>query len=954
MEAEGENTRPVGLVILVPHPGYEPPSDLDEASARAIWSAITAPWHPAILSLLGQLPEIEPIDAPSPPEPGRLRVIPEGMSDRVPEDGDGTDAALAPFVARGDRLEIVAGLRDRLTGSGEGGGLPPEDGGRGDELAGDFLALGTGWMWLRDLTAAMGHGDTLDADAFTRETLQGARAWAAKDWSGASGRLRAAFELLTQARERFYPMDAYAIEICLLDPSTPPQGLHRYVEDHVATTFLAPGMAIEALAKADPELIPAILRGVEGGWIDLIGGPYDEADEPLLPLESVFWRYRKGNEVYRQHFDDRGVETFARRRFGLYPQLPQIVQRFGFRFGLHTALDHGRFPIRSEAKRLWDAPDGSPLEVLNRVPLAGDRAASGLRLPWLLADSMNHDAAGTLVLAHWPEPVAGWVLDARRIASYSPLLARWVTVGDYFHYTDRPYETFRAKLDDYEYPYLRQSCGRPDSGPISRRARHHRLRARLDAASSLVALTTALAGPGADKPSGISPAEELLERSCHDEAESAIAEIERAGADRLAEILNAGEQAGRPGFLVINPTRWSRRAPVLLPYAAADLRPEGPLKAAQFLEDGTWGVVEVPAFGYAWVPRDSDPSLPMPEIGKLAVRDRVLTNGLIEAEIDVQTGGIRSLRGAGEPSARLAQRLVVAGAIGIDGQPGTSAMIGEGFDVDYAGPALVQAIATGRIEGPGGRILARYRQRFRLWALRPVLELDIELSEIDPDWAVRAGTADPWQHHLACRWAWSDPNASLRRTHFLGAFPTLSARPETPDAIEISAREARVTLGFGGLAHHQRHGARMLDTILLAGTESCRQFSFAIALDNDQPHAVAMGSILAPLVIPCDGGPPPQGTSGWFFHLDARSVIVTRAELVEEVEEGRGWGIAFHLMETAGHATRCRLRCFRDPTWARQTDFQGNLVVDLPIDGDAILIDLTPHEMVRIGVTLAE
>ena len=50
------------------------------------------------------------------------------------------------------------------------------------------------------------------------------------------------------------------------------------------------------------------------------------------------------------------------RRFGLYTQLPQFAKRFGFRFALHMGFDAGRFPIRSEVKRLWESPDASSLE----------------------------------------------------------------------------------------------------------------------------------------------------------------------------------------------------------------------------------------------------------------------------------------------------------------------------------------------------------------------------------------------------------------------------------------------------------------------------------------------------------------------------------------------------------------------------------------------------------------
>ena len=97
---------------------------------------------------------------------------------------------------------------------------------------------------------------------------------------------------------------------------------------------------------------------------------------------------------------------------------------------------------------------------------------------------------------------------------------------------------------------------------------------------------------------------------------------------------------------------------------------------------------------------------------------------------------------------------------------------------------------------------------------------------------------------------------------------------------------------------------------------------------------------------------PATGPTGWLFQLDHKGVAVTRVEFVDSAGDGRGWGLVFHLLETAGRAARCRLRLFRNPTWARQTDFQDELIVDLPIDDDAVLIDLTPHELARVEVTL--
>jgi alpha-mannosidase len=192
----------------------------------------------------------------------------------------------------------------------------------------------------------------------------------------------------------------------------------------------------------------------------------------------------------------------------------------------------------------------------------------------------------------------------------------------------------------------------------------------------------------------------------------------------------------------------------------------------------------------------------------------------------------------------------------------------------------------------------------------------------------------------------------LRRTVLLSPELTEAERPETPDAFDVSTRRQRTALLFGGLAHHRRHGARMLDTLLVAGRESARAFRLGVVLDLEHPFQAAADLTAPAYVVATDAGPPRTGPTGWLFHVDSRAVAVTRVEYVEATEEGRGWGLAFHMLETSGQPVRCRLRTFRPPSWARQTDFQGSIIVDLQTEGDAVPIDLTPHELARIEVTL--
>ena len=443
------------LIALVPFDGQEPPATVTDDLATGVWCAISALWHPSLLARADGLPRIESVDSPSPPGAREIRVIATGAGDRLPSGyrTQAEDARTALLESGLDRADLIAQIQARV---GAAGALEMIENEGMTTSAQVFLALGTVRWMLRELTVAMGHADALDHESLTRELLAGAHDWQIGDWASAVNRLRAGFEVLTQARERFYPVDAYLLDLCLLDPAVPAGSIVESLQNPIAISFIAQAKAIENLALQDPQRLAALQQAITDGWADVAGGTYSEEEEPLLPLESILWQYRRGNEVYRIHLDDRNAETFARRRFGLFVQLPQFAKRFGFRFALHLALDAGRFPVPPETKRLWESPDGSSLETLFRPPLAADRPAQGWFVPWRLAATMKNDHVAALPMVHWPQPVAPWYLDLRRAASYSPVLGRWTTLNDFFHLTDRPYEAFRPEPDQYRTPYLRR------------------------------------------------------------------------------------------------------------------------------------------------------------------------------------------------------------------------------------------------------------------------------------------------------------------------------------------------------------------------------------------------------------------------------------------------------------------------------------------------------------------
>ncbi len=953
------------IAAMLPHDGQEPPASVSDDLAQAVWCAVSSMWHPSVLNQLRTLPRIESIESPTPPAPREIRVVPSGAGDLLPS-GYRTQAddVGALIVESGtDRADLI---REILARIGDANAADAGHGALMNPTAADFLALGTAWWILRDMTTGMGHSQEVDRESLWRELAAGAHAWRLGDMPAAANRLRAGFEVLTQARERIYPVDAYLLDLCLVDPSMAGGVLAEPLAIQAPLTFIAPARAIEVQAEAHPEGMAALRQAIADGWVDVAGGTYTEAEEPLLPLESILWQFAHGGDVYRAHLDDRSVETFARRRFGLFVQLPQVARRFGIRYAMHLAFDAGRFPMRPETKRLWEAPEGSSLETLLRPPIAADRASQGWRFGWRLAATMRDDHIATVPVVRWPSPVAGWYADLRQVATYSPVLLRWTTLNDFFHLTDRPYETFRPDPDAYATPYLAQAVASGDQQPVSWLARHHRLRGRLDATRALEGFARAIASVAsgeisspdvpADLPS-TGTIEEQIELRRPDEAERALDASLPAWSSALAGRIVGGTtsaaDAAPQGYLVINTLGIPRRVAVHLPEASPDLRPDGPLRAAQLTDQGVFAVVELPPFGYAWVSATTDPARPPAATGAVSARGRELRNESIAIEVDATTGGVRSLAAPNESSPRLGQQLVVHGLLDGAGKPVSSQMRVDQFEVDFAGPALVQATAIGRILDPrDGNNLASYRQRYRLWTGRPILEIQIALSDLDSAWLDHASHGDPWSVYLGCRWAWPDANSMLRRTVLWTPEITELERPETPDALDITTRTQRTALLFGGLPYQRKHRGWMLDTLLIAGAETCRSFELGVVLDQEYPFHAAVDLVTPAAVVECPAGHPAAAPVGWLARIDRQNVAITRVEFLEICSD-RGWGLVFHLLETAGQSGRCRLRLFRDPTWARQVDFLGETIIDLSVEGEGVYVDLTPHELARVEVTLA-
>src|SRR5438067_13547297 len=169
----------------------------------------------------------------------------------------------------------------------------------------------------------------------------------------------------------------------------------------------------------------------------------------------------------------------------------------------------------------------------------------------------------------------------------------------------------------------------------------------------------------------------------------------------------------------------------------------------------------------------------MPPVRMRLADERTVRNEFFEAEIDPATGGLRAIRDHKTMVNRLAQRLIF--------RPG-SVMKATKTTTTSTGPALGEIVTEGVLLGAQNQVLARFRQRFRAWLGRPLLELRIELFPEQPP----AGY--PWHAFFGSRFVWREDRAALYRGVSGTSYHSTHLRPQTPDFLELRTGRQSTTI----------------------------------------------------------------------------------------------------------------------------------------------------------------
>ena len=937
------------VVVFIPSHSLEDfPTELPEAQAAGLLNAFSVAWHPSLLAATAKLPQWSRADDPTTEVAEKLFIVPEAVNDWLQHGW--TDAA------RSDGAQVVEGLNDRaemIAAVTENVEIPEA---LDSDLVADFIAIGTCYLQIELLTRHMHYFSNIDESLIEREAVAAAEAALNGDREAAEKHLRACAESLLDARERFYPVDCYLLDLCLIVPSVVDENLEAMLASGQACNLLISGADVEEIASQNADLTSKIADAWADGRVSIIGGERDELPVPTVPLESFLLDFQQGSEVYNKHFRQT-PKTWARRRFGFTTLLPQVLKKHGFHSALHIALDDGIYPDQEQSKIQWEGCDGTVIDAISRIPLAGDSAASFLRLPMRMAETMEQDHVAAIAMARWPELKTPWMSDLHRVHRYAPALGRLVTFDEFFDQTDSPGRLSTFNEDEYLSPFFVQLVACEHKDGVTRFQRHFLRHAKLQSTQWLAQLGRVLAAqPPEDQTELIAETEKFGPDSDEDpsDLDSRLSQLESESMKTLSSIFGGGqESAEHPGLLAVNTRSFARETVVPIPASEGVPRNGDSVIAAQRDGDAWQTVIRIPEAGFTWIPLDGDAGeLESQEFVPMGL-ENVIRNEFFEVHVSARTGGIEQVKEYGRKPNRLSQQIafrfpaekVIPGTSDSEDQEEErtfySRMLCTDLGITSVGPAYGEIVSRGQIVDDSDKlILADFVQTIRVWKGRRTFDLKIELEPHHKP------VGSPWATYFASRFAWNDPAAALTRSVLEMAHPAGTDRIESPHFLEIASESERTTILPRGLSFHRKTGMRMVDTILLCENETATSFEMAVAIDNPYPMSAAW-DVMSPVPTWIGPGPSTSGQSGWLFRLRQKNVQLTRLirRPTSNGEPDDGSTFIARLIETEGVSRPVTFEAFRTPTRARKLDLRGEEIGTCTIEDGSVRVVMDGFEI---------
>lgn len=927
-------------ILLTCHSLEDFPVHHEGEEAESLLANWTALWHPKLIADAEKLPEwLRTFEVPEDCS-GYLLLCPitsdtelqTGFAQRAKEEGG---KLIRRKTDRTEILDLIFEDSDQINIS--------------DELVADFLALGYCFLQIQLLTRQLRYSSNLDEVYFSSLVVAGAKAAVANEDQLATEKLQAAFDLLMEERDNYYPVNALLIDLTLVAETTLGKRFQSQLENQShPTNLLVTGEVADRIA-ADPALREKVSDLIQSEKLSIVGGTQTESRLPLLSTECLIDEFARGQATYQNALNAK-VDFFGRRRFGLATSLPQLLEHFGFKGAFHFTLDDGRFPEGMQIKSFWEGDGEARVEIFGKIPFDANQPGHFLNLGVKIGESFDMDHSAAICFVHWPGQNCVWFDDLKRISKFGSVLGKFVSPAEFLSEMDEPYQHDRFTTDQYQSPYFKQAIIRNQSNPISRSIEYWRRIQKLDGIRTLAFLTSIFSNDeSAAKFDAVHRHQiisdfESLDNERNESLDNTLDEKQSEFAARFVEAISHDAPGVNPSaakWVALNPTSSVDRKSLLVEHETGIPNVEKPIYATSFVDENksqAHVICDVPSMGY--VSFSTTKTNASSTKNSLIVEEQALRNEFIEVIIDRSTGGIRAVHDYKTRGNRISQVLAYrAKSKHDDSRFVYSKMEIDSCETTKNSTTLGEITTSGRLMF-GSEKVATVKQKFQLFRGSRVIQFECELSEID------VPKSDPWNWYFASRFAYNDESSLISSTVNQTRQSIETNRFEAPHYIDLETLKSRTTILTGGAPYHVRRGDRYIDSILIVKGEQKRKFKFGIGVDLPNPLSYANSLLSEPLLVATHQSLTPEYC--WLFHLDSKNVLVTNWSPL--FEDGKAIGFRARMIETMGRESKFKLSAFKEIKYANRVNFAGEVASELKAKDGKIAIHLAPNQLMEVEV----
>ena len=443
MNDSEQNSRPEVAVFLPCHSLEDLSEWIENDEASAILNAWTVAWHPSVICASEGLPSWASVDLPWTRDGKIVGIVPEGLAERFSTGASPPCVVGQRFLHQDTSESFLSELldvccievpTDSLAMSGREALSTWQA-----SFVEDFRSLGLTFLLFERLASRMRSNTHLDQTGFSEVVVESAQAWRNDDSALAQEKLTQAFQCLEAARDHFYPVECWCLDLVLFSESSI-STLQSELQSPVPASILADTNTVDCFDKSLSNISDLISEKVANGSLSVLGSVSEKLPLALMSPEQLDREVAEGRAAWQKAA---GVlpQIFgchAGPRASIF--LP-VLQRLGYRSVLWSSFDGFPMPSAGAARFKWKNESGDQLDSLEPKMLDARSSAAVLSLSSILSDAMDHDHMVLIMFCHHAGTASPWFELLRRAASWTSVFGRFCTA-----------ETLLSETADLSFP----------------------------------------------------------------------------------------------------------------------------------------------------------------------------------------------------------------------------------------------------------------------------------------------------------------------------------------------------------------------------------------------------------------------------------------------------------------------------------------------------------------------